>query len=85
VGVPAENKDAIGPSNEAQRAEGTGGLDWRRSSLCGNHGSCVEVAETADGRYAVRDGEAPAAGPVLFFSHDEWDAFVAGVKAGEFG
>jgi hypothetical protein len=59
-------------------------LDWRRSSLCGAHGSCVEVAHTPDGRYAVRMGNAPASGPVLFFTQDEWDAFVAGVKAGEF-
>lgn len=60
-------------------------LDWRRSSLCGAHGSCVEVADTPDGGVAVRDGEAPGTGPVLIFSRDEWDAFVAGVKAGEFG
>jgi hypothetical protein len=60
-------------------------LDWRRSSFCGTHGSCVEVAQTPDGRYAVRTGNAPGTGAVLFFSRDEWDAFVAGVRAGEFG
>jgi Domain of unknown function (DUF397) len=53
--------------------------------LCGAHGSCVEVAETPDGRYAVRNGEASSSSPVLYFSGDEWEAFVGGVKAGEFG
>lgn len=61
-------------------------LDWRRSSLCSTHGSCVEVAQTPDGGVAIRNGEIPgtATVPVLFFSRDEWEAFVAGVKAGEF-
>jgi Domain of unknown function (DUF397) len=60
-------------------------LEWRRSSFCGSHGSCVEVAETVGGGIAIRHGEAPGTGSVLFFSRDEWEAFVAGVKAGEFG
>jgi hypothetical protein len=53
--------------------------------LCGSHGSCVEVAQTSDGGIAIRQGEEPGTGSVLFFSRDEWEAFVAGVKAGEFG
>jgi hypothetical protein len=83
--VPAETRDDFGPSNGAQSDTGIGELDWRRSAVCGAHGSCVEVARTPDGRFAVRNGEGPAAGSVLYFSREEWDAFVAGVKAGEFG
>jgi hypothetical protein len=83
--VPAETSDAFGPGDRAQRTASTAELEWRRSSMCGQHGSCVEVAETPDGGVAIRDGEAAGAGPLLFFSRDEWDAFVAGVKAGEFG
>ncbi len=60
-------------------------LDWRRSSLCSTHGSCVEVAQTPDGGVAIRNGETPDTAPVLFFTRDEWEAFVAGVRAGEFG
>jgi hypothetical protein len=60
-------------------------LEWRRSSFCGHSGSCVEMAETPDGGVAIRRGEAPGTGSVLFFSRDEWEAFADGVKAGEFG
>ncbi len=43
---------------------------------------CVQVAKKAQG-VAVRDST-DANKMTLFFSHDEWDAFVKGVKAGEF-
>jgi hypothetical protein len=57
---------------------------WRKSSYSGgNGGNCVEVAVVpGDGR-AVRDSKEPG-GPVLMFAADEWAAFAAGVKAGEF-
>lgn len=55
---------------------------WRRSSYS-NNGTCVEVADLPDGGRMVRDSEDPAS-PVLTFTHAEWDAFVHGVKAGEF-
>ena len=57
---------------------------WRRSSRCGTHGACVEVADLADGAVAVRDGKTPATSPVLVFGAEEWIAFIAGVKTGEF-
>jgi len=43
---------------------------------------CVEVAIRADA-VAVRDSK-DASSNLLFFSPDEWRAFVKGVKAGEF-
>lgn len=55
---------------------------WRRSSYS-NNGTCIEVADLPDGGWMVRDSKDPAS-PVLTFTPAEWDAFVHGVKAGEF-
>ena len=44
---------------------------------------CVMVADTAQG-VAVRDSK-DSAKNTLFFTKDEWEAFIKGVKAGEFG
>lgn len=54
---------------------------WERSSFC-DGGSCTEVAFT-DAGVLVRDGKDPD-GPRLAFTREEWSAFVAGCKAGEF-
>ena len=54
----------------------------RRSGPTG--GNCVEVASLAGGIVAVRDSRHPA-GPSLVFSAPEWDAFVGGVKDGDYG
>ena len=56
--------------------------DWRKSSFCGAS-ACVEVSLSA-GEIGVRDGKLGGDGPVLSFTRDEWDAFVLGVKRGEF-
>jgi hypothetical protein len=53
---------------------------WRKSSYSGSNG-CVEVA-FVDGDVAVRDSK-NRQGPVLVFTPVEWDAFLAGVRAGE--
>jgi hypothetical protein len=58
-----------------------GPLDWRKSRRC-DSAHCVEVAVTAE-RVGVRDGKDPA-GPALWFSVEEWTAFVEGVRAGDF-
>lgn len=62
-------------------------LDWRTSSFTegqgGNGGTCVQTAALPDGRVAVRNSNAPAAGAVIF-THAEIAAWVKGVKAGEF-
>lgn len=57
------------------------GGDWRRSSFC-EQGACAEVAFDGDA-VLVRDSKDPDGG-VLRFTADEWAAFTAGVKAGEF-
>jgi hypothetical protein len=58
---------------------------WRKSSRSsGNGGNCVEVADNLPGVIAVRDSKDPH-GPALVFTSTEWDAFLRGAKAGEFG
>jgi hypothetical protein len=57
---------------------------WRKSSYSGsNGGGCVEVAGNLPGVVAVRDSKDPG-GPVLAFIPDDWQAFTAAIKAGEF-
>lgn len=55
---------------------------WRKSTFSEANG-CVEVAFVG-GRVAVRDSK-DQRGPMLVFTPAEWEAFVAGVRAGEFG
>jgi hypothetical protein len=57
---------------------------WRKSSYSGsNGGNCVEVADNLSGVVAVRDCKDPG-GPVLAFGPDEWRAFTAAIKTGEY-
>jgi hypothetical protein len=57
-------------------------VEWRKASECSADADCVEVA-CGHERYLIRDSKDPD-GPVLTFTRDEWAAFVAGVRAGEF-
>jgi hypothetical protein len=60
------------------------GARWRKSSYSGTTGgNCVEVSQNLPGAVAVRDSKDPD-GPKLAFGPDEWLAFTAGVKAGDF-
>jgi hypothetical protein len=68
---------------------------WRKASYSGgNGGTCVEVTATRDAAvaphkadqdmlYLMRDSKDPG-GPRLAFTAAEWDAFIRGVKDGEF-
>jgi hypothetical protein len=56
-------------------------LRWLRSSRC-DGGQCVEVAELADGRVAVRQST-DAGGATLTFSGHEWTVFLTALRAGE--
>jgi hypothetical protein len=59
-------------------------LRWRKSSYSGNGGgNCVEVASNLPSLVAVRDSK-DRGGPSLGFAPDEWRAFIAGAKAGQF-
>ncbi len=58
-------------------------IDWRTSSYT-NNGTCVEVADLPNGSRLVRDTKHGERGPVLRYTAAEWQAFIAGIKAGEF-
>nr|WP_219418825.1 DUF397 domain-containing protein [Pseudonocardia nigra] len=62
------------------------GAQWRKSSFSGNNGNssgCLEVAMLPDGGVAIRDSKDPSLAPHVYTAR-EWEAFVAGVRAGEF-
>jgi hypothetical protein len=63
--------------------EGASGSYWTKSSLSFSNGNCVEVASLPNNEVGIRDSK-DTAGPVLRFTPDEWDAFVGGVRNGEF-
>ncbi|MFF8710099.1 DUF397 domain-containing protein [Streptomyces sp. NPDC015184] len=54
---------------------------WFKSSYSSNGGNCIEVSTD---HTAIRDSKTPHA-PVMHTSPTSFAAFVAGVKAGEFG
>jgi hypothetical protein len=68
---------------------------WRKSPYSNNGGNCVEVnvlardevtadhKAGADKLFVMRDSKDPA-GPRLYFTESEWDAFARGMKAGAF-
>ncbi|HEY8527942.1 MAG TPA: DUF397 domain-containing protein [Acidimicrobiales bacterium] len=58
--------------------------NWRTSSRSSGGDNCVEVAFAADGTVGVRDSKQQGDGPVLEFTPAEWEAFLGGVREGEF-
>lgn len=56
-------------------------LEWTTSSVSGGS-ECVEVTTVA-GLVMVRDSNDPT-GPTVAFTLAEWNAFLAGVRRGEF-
>jgi hypothetical protein len=75
-------RSAVDPENVT--ASMVAKMSWQRSSWCSTN-SCVEVAELPDRRVAVRDSKQPVSAPVLVFTAQEWEVFISGVNAGEFG
>ena len=66
------------------RAQDISQAVWQKSTLSSYNGNCFEIARLLRDRVGVRDTKDKGSGPVLIFNQDEWSAFVAGVKAGEF-
>ncbi|MGH3252301.1 MAG: DUF397 domain-containing protein [Trebonia sp.] len=56
---------------------------WMKSSLSSYNANCVEIAGLAEEEIRVRDSKNPRGG-VLNFTPAEWDAFIGGVRLGEF-
>jgi hypothetical protein len=59
------------------------GPTWVKSSLSFANGNCVEVSDQPGGAIGVRNSR-DREGPVLRFTPDEWQAFLGGVRNGEF-
>jgi hypothetical protein len=57
---------------------------WFKSSRSNGQANCVEVAFLSDGRIGLRDSKDEGTGPAHVFTRDEWLAFIAGAKDGEF-
>lgn len=58
-------------------------LVWQKSTFSGQNDNCVEIAPLPSGGRAVRDSKNPH-GPHLTFTAGEWQAFMLGLRAGEF-
>jgi hypothetical protein len=72
------NKNALdAPTAELRHAE------FRKSSYSGQSGHCIEVAPTTDGGRWLRDSK-DRTQPPHYFTASEWNAFIRGVKNGEF-
>src|SRR3954452_16654435 len=82
-GATTGESNMAGEVRNGWSAEAIDGAVWRKSTVSGNLGNCVEVAMLGGGEVAVRNSRHPA-GPALVFTPAEWAAFVGGVRRDEF-
>jgi hypothetical protein len=59
------------------------GVTWQKSGRSGPNGNCVECAALPDGGVAVRNSKDPQ-GPALVYTAAEIEAFILGVRDGDF-
>jgi hypothetical protein len=64
--------------NASERAN----LIWQKAQSSTNNGQCVEIASVV-GKVAIRDSKDPE-GPMLVYTPTEFNAFLEGVRNGEF-
>lgn len=69
--------------NPASTDDVLAGAVWRKSSYSGTDGNCVEVATNLPGIVAIRDSK-DTDGAKLVVSTAEWQAFVTGIREGQF-
>lgn len=58
-------------------------LRWYKSSRSSANSQCCMCARLDGDGMALMDSKNPEGG-ILIFSHDEWQAFIGGIKLGEF-
>ncbi len=59
------------------------GVTWQQSGRSNPSGNCVECAALPDGGVAVRNSRDPE-GPALIYTPAEIEAFILGVRDGDF-
>jgi hypothetical protein len=59
----------------------SGDFDWRVAQLC-ESGACVGVAR--QGEFVLIGNTSSPEAPVSRFTSEEWNAFIAGIKLGDF-
>ncbi|MFF3562448.1 DUF397 domain-containing protein [Streptomyces sp. NPDC002574] len=59
------------------------GAVWRKSGRSNPSGNCVELAALPGGGFAMRNSRHPG-GPALVYTRAEIEAFLGGVKDGDF-
>jgi hypothetical protein len=81
--IPLSGSDAVGDVRSPGVVDHQlpADLSWRKSTASGANG-CVEVALGPDAIWVRDTKDRP--GPALRFTRTEWDAFLAGVRQGEF-
>jgi hypothetical protein len=82
-------EDSMTPEGQASTsyngvpADHLPGARWRKSGRSSAQGNCVELARLPGDGVAVRNSRDPR-GPALVFTGAELDAFLGGVKDGDF-
>jgi hypothetical protein len=74
----------VDPAHSGMQASRLPVAAWRKSRRSNPSGECVEMAELATGRVAIRDSRCPD-GPALVFTRMEWRAFLRGVRDADSG
>jgi hypothetical protein len=80
---PAARGSRLDPSYNGMPAGEVPGARWRKSARSSAEGNCVELALLPGDGVAVRNSRDPE-GPALVFTDAELEAFLGGVKDGDF-
>jgi hypothetical protein len=73
----------VGPTYNGMPTSQIGYAVWLKSRRSNPSGNCVEIAQLSDGAIAVRNSRYPE-GPALIYTQAEIDAFIRGIKDGDF-
>jgi Domain of unknown function (DUF397) len=73
----------VGPTYNGMPTSQIGCAVWLKSHRSNPSGNCVEIAQLSDGAIAVRNSRYPD-GPALIYTQAEIDAFIRGIKDGDF-